>query len=93
MLRINLSVLLPCLLMMIWCVVNPQAHAAFVSLSDIRYGVDSITLNTETGLRSLDVPLSSNRSYNDVVAQFGVGVTSKAFGTRHHGKLPVPSGL
>jgi hypothetical protein len=79
MLRINLSVLLTCLLTMIWCVVNPQAHAAFVSLSDIRHGVDSITLNTETGLRWLDVPLSSNRSYNDVVAQFGVGGDFEGF--------------
>ena len=32
MLGMNLSLLLVCLLTMIWCVVNPQAHAAFVSL-------------------------------------------------------------
>jgi hypothetical protein len=73
MLGMNLSLLLACLLTMIWCVVNPQAHAAFVSLFDIRYGVDSVTLNTESGLRWLDVPLSLNRSYNDVAVQFGRG--------------------
>ena len=68
-LKINLSILLT----MILCLVTSQTHAAFVSLSDLRYGADSITLDTETGLRWLDVPISLNRSYNDVAAQFGAG--------------------
>lgn len=44
-----------------------------VSLSHLTCEADFITLDTETGLRWLDVPISLSRSYNAVAAHFGAG--------------------
>lgn len=49
------------------------AQAVLVSQSDVVFGTDSVTLDTGTGLKWLDVNLSVNRSFNDVSGQFGAG--------------------
>lgn len=49
------------------------AKAVLVSQSDGVFGTDSVTLDTGTGLKWLDVNLSVNRSFNDVSGQFGAG--------------------
>lgn len=49
------------------------ARAVLVSQSDVVFGADSVTLDTGTGLKWLDVNISANRSFNDVSAQFGAG--------------------
>lgn len=49
------------------------AQATLVSQSDVVFGADSVTLDTGTGLRWLDVDISVNRSFNDVSGQFGAG--------------------
>lgn len=50
-----------------------QSHATFLQVSDPQFGINSITVDTDTGLRWLNVSLSANRTYNDVTGQFGVG--------------------
>jgi hypothetical protein len=55
-----------------WHVV-PRAHAAYISISDPKFGNNSITVDTDTGLQWLKVSLSANRTYNDVAGQFEVG--------------------
>lgn len=47
------------------------AQAILVSQSDVVFGADSVTLDTGTGLKWLDVDISVNRSFNDVSGQFG----------------------
>ena len=59
-----------------------QSHATFLQVSDPQFGINSITVDTDTGLRWLNVSLSANRTYNDVAGQFGVGGDSRAFGMR-----------
>jgi hypothetical protein len=49
------------------------ATAVLISQSDIAFGADSVTLDTGTGLKWLDVTISVNRSFNDVSGQFGTG--------------------
>ena len=49
------------------------ASGALLSLNDATHGPDSITRDTATGLEWLDLTLSTNRSYNDVSSQLGVG--------------------
>jgi hypothetical protein len=77
--RLTQFVLYLCVLAMTLCVVGVQAHAAFISFSDSRFGIDSVTLDTNTGLQWLDVPLSQNRSYNDIAVQFGTGGDFEGF--------------
>ena len=49
-------------------------HASsLISGDDAVFGPDSITIDTATGLEWLDWTLSTNRSYDDVSTQFGVG--------------------
>ena len=52
-------------------VVN-QAHATLISM-DSAFGSDTITLDTETGLRWLDVTLSTDYSYLGVLSELGDG--------------------
>tara|TARA_R110002072_G_scaffold63634_10_gene158123 strand:- start:3671 stop:4402 length:732 start_codon:yes stop_codon:yes gene_type:complete len=49
------------------------AQAVLVSQSDVVFGADSVTLDTNTGLKWLDVNISANRSFNDVSGQLGTG--------------------
>ena len=49
-----------------------QANS-LTSGDDAVFGPDSITIDSATGLEWLDWTLSTNRSYNDVESQFGVG--------------------
>lgn len=58
----------------VFCGILPvSAHAALMLANDPHLGAGSITQDTETGLEWLDVTLSANRSYNQVVAQLGTG--------------------
>ena len=47
------------------------AQATLMSVSDAVFGADSITLDTETGLEWLDVILSTERSFGDLVGSDG----------------------
>lgn len=64
---VTLGLLLGMLLVMV------PARAVFISLDHSVFGLDSITLDTDSGLQWLDVNLSTNRSFNDVSSQFGSG--------------------
>ena len=66
------------------CFVSP-AHASLISMNST-YGVDTITLDTDTGLEWLDVDSALTyqnqyplRSYNDVVGQLGAGGLFEGF--------------
>lgn len=48
------------------------AHAELIS-EDSAFGADTITLDTDTDLRWLDVDLTANRSFDDIAAQLGPG--------------------
>jgi hypothetical protein len=56
-----------------WLGFSGSASAAIMSADDSEFGVGSITKDTYTGLEWLDVTESTNRSYNYVSGQFGVG--------------------
>lgn len=56
-----------------------QAQAALMSMADPVFGVDSITLDTDTGLEWLDVTLSVNRSFLDVSGELGAGGDFEGF--------------
>lgn len=58
---------------------SSSATAALISLDDSRFGVGSITRDTNTGLDWLDVPLSEGRRFVDVVGQFGLGGDFEGF--------------
>ena len=51
----------------------PAEAASLISGDDAVFGVDSITVDPNTGLEWLDWTVSTNRSYDDVSSQFGVG--------------------
>ena len=53
--------------------VSGQVGAAIMSADDSVFGIDSITRDTASGFEWLDVTLSINRSFNDVIANLGVG--------------------
>jgi len=54
------------------------AHAELIS-QDSAFGVDTITLDTDTNLQWLDVDLTANRSFDDVAAQLGPGGEFEGF--------------
>lgn len=49
------------------------SQATMHSMSDPVFGTDSVTLDDVTQLQWLDVPLSANISYNDIITEFGSG--------------------
>ncbi|MEM8945294.1 MAG: hypothetical protein AAGD11_08935 [Planctomycetota bacterium] len=49
------------------------ASAILVSQDDPTHGPDSITRDTDTGLDWLDLTLTTDRSYNDVMSNFTIG--------------------
>ncbi len=55
------------------CVLPGLASAAIISVDDATFGVGTLTRDTAQGLDFLDVTFSTNRSYNDVSTEFGVG--------------------
>lgn len=57
---------------------SAPATAALQS-GDSVHGIDSITLDTLTGLSWLDVTLTKGRSYNDVASKFGAGDEFEGF--------------
>ncbi len=62
-----------------WCAVGlvslltGQLQAALVSETDATFGANRVTLDTDTGLKWLDIDLTTNLSYNFVITQFGPG--------------------
>ena len=54
-------------------------NATLVSLNDSVFGSDSITHDSVSGLEWLDVKLTTNISYNDMVNQFGIGGDFEGF--------------
>ena len=67
--------LLPALLVVGLLATGPSGVSAssLISGGDPVFGPDSITIDTATGFEWLDWTLSSDRSYDYVVTQFGVG--------------------
>lgn len=50
-----------------------QAQAVVLSINDTVFGLNSVTRDMDNNLDWLDWTLSTNRSFNDVSTQFGVG--------------------
>lgn len=61
------------------CLVAVRCEAALISTNDAVFGTDAITLDTATDLEWLDVPFSTNLSYNFISGQFGVGGQFEGF--------------
>lgn len=55
------------------CGAAAQANAAIFSQSDAKFGADSLTYDSATKLQWLDLTLSTDRSYSDVLGQLGAG--------------------
>jgi hypothetical protein len=53
--------------------VTTAAQAVFIEATDPKFGLDSITIDTSTGLRWLDLNNSQGRSFYDVASEFGIG--------------------
>jgi hypothetical protein len=49
------------------------ARAALIEATDPRFGLGSLTVDTLTGLRWLDLPLTEGRSFVDVTSELGEG--------------------
>lgn len=49
----------------------PAANASLIAADNLRWGVGSITVDTDTGLGWLDVHLTVNLSYNEMQSQLG----------------------
>lgn len=63
------------------------SNASFVSQSNLSFGVDSITLDTDTGLKWLDLTFSTNRTVADVSTQFGSGGDFEGFRYATHNEV------
>jgi hypothetical protein len=50
-------------------ILSPAANAVLVSTGHTSWGVDSITLDTQTGMRWLDINHSLHFSYNEMLAE------------------------
>ena len=59
--------------------VGAPAHAVLLSLDHAVFGLGSITLDTDTGFKWLDVSLSRGRTFVDVASQFGPGGDFEGF--------------
>ena len=58
--------------LLVGLVLASTTYAALLS-KDSTFGPNTITRDTDTGLDWLDLTLSTNRSYDDVITQFGIG--------------------
>ena len=58
---------------------SSTADASLISLNDSAHGPDSITWDTVTNLEWLDLTLSTDKNYNYVCSQFGVGGEFEGF--------------
>jgi len=56
-----------------------QVRAGFISIGDAKFGADSVTLDTETGLEWLDITQSTGLSYSIVMDQFASGGVYEGF--------------
>lgn len=63
------------------------SHAAIVSADHGVFGVGSLTEDTDQGLAFLEVPLTENNSFNDIILEFGAGGSFEGF--RHATRLEV----
>lgn len=56
-----------------------EVNATVISIDDVVFGIDSITVDTDQGLEFLDLTLSVNRSFNDISTQFSIGGDFEGF--------------
>lgn len=66
---------------------SPNAYAVLISADDPVFGLNSITLDTDTGLEWLDLTESQNRSFSDVASEFGPGGDFEGF--RHVNEVEI----
>lgn len=69
----NLGILLTFAFLFTFWLSSGPAHAALLSVGDSVFGSNSVTRDTDSGLEWLDVNRSRNRSFGDVVSEFGPG--------------------
>lgn len=55
------------------CGAASQANATIIAQNDAKFGANSLTFDSATKLQWLDLTLSTNRSYSNVLGQLGAG--------------------
>ncbi len=63
------------------------AHAVFIEGTDPNFGIDSITIDTDTGLAWLDMDFTAGRSYVDVASELGAGGDFEGYRHATHAEL------